>query len=70
VLRLSAALEVPVGLLFGEQTTDETVRVSRAATRSRSVEDPRAYSFELLTPKGSIMEAFLCRAAKNDGTAC
>lgn len=59
VLRLSAALEVPVGLLFGEQTTDETVRVSRAAGRSRSVEDPGAYSFELLTPKGSMMEAFL-----------
>jgi transcriptional regulator with XRE-family HTH domain len=59
VLRLSAALEVPVGLLFGEQTTDETVRVSRAAERSRSVEDPGNYSFELLTPKGSMMEAFL-----------
>ncbi len=60
VLRLSAALEVPVGLLFGEQTTDETVRVSRAAGRSRSVEDPGGvYSFELLTPKGSLMEAFL-----------
>ncbi len=59
VLRLSAALQVPVGLLFGEQTTDETVRVSRAAGRSRSMEDPGAYGFELLTPKGSMMEAFL-----------
>ncbi|WP_158922233.1 helix-turn-helix domain-containing protein [Acidisphaera sp. S103] len=59
VLRLSAALEVPVGLLFGEQTTDETVRISRAAGRMRSAEDPDTYSFELLTPKGSVMEAFL-----------
>jgi transcriptional regulator with XRE-family HTH domain len=59
VLRLSAALDVPVGLLFGEQTTDETVRVSRAAGRSRSMEEPGDYSFELLTPKGSMMEAFL-----------
>jgi transcriptional regulator with XRE-family HTH domain len=59
VLRLSAALDVPVGLLFGEQTTGETVRVSRAAGRSRSPEDPGNYSFELLTPKGSMMEAFL-----------
>ena len=59
VLRLSTALEVPVGLLFGEQTTDENVRVSRAAERSRSLEDPGNYSFELLTPKGSMMEAFL-----------
>lgn len=59
VLRLSAALDVPVGQLFGEQTTDETVRVSRAAGRSRSLEDPDTYSFELLTPKGSLMEAFL-----------
>lgn len=59
VLRLSAALDVPVGQLFGEQTTDDTVRISRAAGRVRSVEDPGTYSFELLTPKGSIMEAFL-----------
>src|SRR5215472_8298994 len=55
VLRLSAALDVPIGLLFGEQTTDETVRISRAAGRSRSLEDPGNYSFELLTPKGSLM---------------
>lgn len=59
ILRLSAALEVPVGQLFGEQTTDDTVRISRAAGRIRSVEDPGTYSFELLTPKGSLMEAFL-----------
>jgi quercetin dioxygenase-like cupin family protein len=59
VLRLSAALDVPVGLLFGEQTTDETVRVSRAAGRRRSMEEPGDYSFELLTPKGGMMEAFL-----------
>jgi transcriptional regulator with XRE-family HTH domain len=59
ILRLSAVLEVPVGQLFGEQTTDDTVRISRAADRIRSVEDPGTYSFELLTPKGSLMEAFL-----------
>lgn len=59
VLRLSAALAVPIGLLFGEQTTDETVRISRATGRARSLEDPGTYSFELLTPKGSLMEAFL-----------
>ena len=35
VLRLSAALDVPVGQLFGEQTTKETVLgSSRAASRS------------------------------------
>jgi transcriptional regulator with XRE-family HTH domain len=59
VLRLSAALEVPVGQLFGEQTTDDTVRISRAAGRVRTMEDPGNYSFELLTPKGSLLEAFL-----------
>jgi transcriptional regulator with XRE-family HTH domain len=59
VLRLSAALDVPVGQLFGEQTTDDTVRISRAAGRSRSLEEPDTYSFELLTQKGSLMEAFL-----------
>jgi transcriptional regulator with XRE-family HTH domain len=59
ILRLSAALEVPVGQLFGDQTSDDTVRLSRAAGRSRALEDPGIYSFELLTPKGSLMEAFL-----------
>jgi transcriptional regulator with XRE-family HTH domain len=59
VLRLSAALDVPVGLLFGEQTTDDAVRISRAAGRNRSLEEPGDYSFELLTPSGSMMEAFL-----------
>jgi transcriptional regulator with XRE-family HTH domain len=58
VLRLSAALGVAVGQLFGEQTTDETVRISRAATRDRT-DEGRGYSFELLTPKGSVMEGFL-----------
>jgi transcriptional regulator with XRE-family HTH domain len=59
VLRLSAALGVPVGQLFGAQTTEETVRVSRAAGRNRSLEDPAADSFELLIPKGRLMDAFL-----------
>ena len=60
VLRLSAALNVSVGQLFGEQTTGDTVRISRSAERNRTMEDPeRAYSFELLTPKGSLMEAFI-----------
>lgn len=59
LLRLSAALDVPVGQLFGEQTTDDTVRVSRAAGRSDPSPDPDAYGFELLTPKGCRMEAFL-----------
>jgi transcriptional regulator with XRE-family HTH domain len=60
VLRLSAALNVPVGLLFGQQTTDDSVRISRAAGRGRSLEEPGDdYGFELLTPRGSMMEAFL-----------
>ena len=59
VLRLSAALGVPVGQLFGEQTSDDTVRISRAAGRGSVSESPDTYSFELLTPKGSMMEAFL-----------
>ncbi len=67
VLRLSAALGVPVGLLFGEQTADDTVRISRAAGRNRSPEEPGDYSFELLTPQGSMMEAFLFHVG-NDPT--
>jgi transcriptional regulator with XRE-family HTH domain len=58
VLRLSAALGVPVGQLFGERTTEDTVRVSRGAGRDRTDEGD-GYSFELLTPKGSLMEGFL-----------
>ena len=58
VLRLSAALKVPVGQLFGEQTAADTVRVSRALGRTRSQEGS-GYGFELLTPKGSLMEGFL-----------
>ncbi len=61
VLRLSTALEVPVGRLFGEQTTEDTVRISRAAGRNRSKQDG-GYSFELLTPKGGLMEGFLFEA--------
>jgi len=59
VLRLSAALGVPVGQLFGEETSNDTVRISRAAARGSVSEPPDTYSFELLTPKGSMMEAFL-----------
>jgi len=59
VLRLSAALGVPIGQLFGEQTADDTVRVSRAAGRIRASEGHDSYGFELLTPKGFLMEAFL-----------
>jgi transcriptional regulator with XRE-family HTH domain len=58
VLRLSAALGVPVGQLFGEQTAEDTVRVSRAEGRDRA-DEGAGYSFELLTPKGSLMEGFL-----------
>jgi transcriptional regulator with XRE-family HTH domain len=61
VLRLSAALDVPIGQLFGEQTADDAVRISRSADRPRS-EQPGGYSFGLLTPKGGVMEAFLFEA--------
>jgi transcriptional regulator with XRE-family HTH domain len=61
VLRLSTALAVPIGQLFGEQTTEDTVRVSRAAGRCRAEEDG-GFSFELLTPKGGRMEGFLFEA--------
>jgi transcriptional regulator with XRE-family HTH domain len=61
VLRLSAALGTPVGQLFGEQTTGDMVRVSRAAGRQRS-EQGGSYGFELLTPKGGLIEGFLFEA--------
>lgn len=61
VLRLSAALDVPVGQLFGEQTAEDTVRISRASGRRRS-EQGDGYSFESLTPEGSLMEGFLFEA--------
>lgn len=58
VLRLSAALDVPVGQLFGEQTAEDTVRISRAAGREHN-DEGGGYSFALLTPRGSLMEGFL-----------
>jgi transcriptional regulator with XRE-family HTH domain len=61
VLRLAAALDVPVGQLFGEQTSEDTVRISRAAGRSRS-DEAGGFGFELLTPKGRLLEAFLFEA--------
>jgi transcriptional regulator with XRE-family HTH domain len=57
VLRLSAALNVPVGQLFGEQTTEDTVHISRASSRSRIVEGG-GFGFEPLTPKGRLIEGF------------
>jgi transcriptional regulator with XRE-family HTH domain len=59
VLRLSNALDVPVGQLFGEQTAEDAVRISRSVGRSQTFDEPDGYGFELLTPKGSLMEAFL-----------
>jgi mannose-6-phosphate isomerase-like protein (cupin superfamily) len=49
---------VPVGQLFGEQTAEDAVRISRASGRNRS-DEGGGYSFELLTPSGSLLEGFL-----------
>jgi transcriptional regulator with XRE-family HTH domain len=68
VLRLSAALEVPVGQLFGEHTTEDLVRVSRASGRGRS-DQGGGYRFELLTPKGGLMEGFLFEPGPQFGGA-
>ena len=64
VLRLSVALEVPVGQLFGEHTTEDTIQISRASGRNRA-EQGDGYSFELLTPKGGLMEGFLFEAGSD-----
>jgi transcriptional regulator with XRE-family HTH domain len=61
VLRLSTALEVPVGQLFGDETTEDTVRISRVSGRNR-FEQSGGYGFELLTPKGGLIEGFLFEA--------
>jgi transcriptional regulator with XRE-family HTH domain len=61
VLRLSAALQVPIGQLFGEQTAEDTVHISRTAGRPRS-EQAGGYSFELLNAEGGPMEAFIFEA--------
>jgi transcriptional regulator with XRE-family HTH domain len=58
VLRLAEALDVPVGQLFGELTAEGTVRVSRAGGRSKTPEGDGCH-FEMLTPKGGLVEAFL-----------
>lgn len=61
VLRLSTALDVPVGQLFGEETTGDMVRISRFSERNRSDQDD-GHRFALLTPKGGLMEGFLFEA--------
>ena len=50
---------MPVGL-GAEQTTTEPRASAAPLGGSRSVEDPGAYSFELLTPKGGIIGEGSC----------
>jgi transcriptional regulator with XRE-family HTH domain len=65
VLKLSAALQIPVGQLFGEELSNDAVRISRAEMRERTVPDGGAPTgFELLTQAGSAIEAFIIHLAE------
>jgi transcriptional regulator with XRE-family HTH domain len=59
VLRLSDALAVPVGQLFGESIADSAVQITRGNQRAVFNEEPGTYRFELLTPRGGPIEGFL-----------
>ncbi|WP_164867893.1 helix-turn-helix domain-containing protein [Rhodovarius crocodyli] len=58
VLRLSEALSVPVGELFGERVAEHAVRVTRKAERVTTVPDAGSH-FEALSRAGSALEAFI-----------
>ncbi len=60
VLKLSAALQTPVSQLFGEELSNDAVRIDRAEQRQRTVSSAdHGVSFELLTHAGSAVEAFI-----------
>jgi transcriptional regulator with XRE-family HTH domain len=53
VLKLSAALDVPVSQLFGEELSHDAVRIGRAEQRRRNA------SFEVLTQTDGALAAFI-----------
>lgn len=60
LLRLAAALEVPVGELLGERLAEHAVHVTRKADRAPGPEADRAEPrFEALSRAGSAIEAFV-----------
>jgi transcriptional regulator with XRE-family HTH domain len=58
VLRLSEALSVPVGELFGERVAEHAVRVTRRAERVTTAPEGGSH-FEALSRAGSALEAFI-----------
>jgi transcriptional regulator with XRE-family HTH domain len=59
LLRLAAALSVPVAQLLGEELADDAVRVSRAARRRRSAPALRQHGVEALTRGNAPLAAFV-----------
>lgn len=60
VLRLAAALDVPVGELFGEQVAEHAVRVVRRSERVPVPSgEPQVPRFEALSRTGVALEAFV-----------
>lgn len=63
LLRLSAALAVPVAELLGESLPADAVRVTRAATRRRGPMDPATHAMEMLTEGRGPLAAFIIHPA-------
>jgi transcriptional regulator with XRE-family HTH domain len=61
VVKLSRALDIPVALLFGEQTSDSDIHLVRTTKRQPEEDPVHGYSFVPLSPAGSSRraEAFL-----------
>jgi transcriptional regulator with XRE-family HTH domain len=61
VIKLSRALEIPVALLFGEQTADSDIHLVRSANRQLEEDSVHGYPFVPLSPAGESRpaEAFL-----------
>lgn len=59
LLRLSEALSVPVGELFGERLAEHAVRVTRRSERVAGPVDASTARFETLSRAGAALEAFI-----------
>jgi transcriptional regulator with XRE-family HTH domain len=63
LLRLSAALGVPVAELLGEALPEDAIRVTRAARRRREAPGPASHGIEALTQGAAPLAAFIIHLA-------
>ena len=71
VVKLSRALDIPVALLFGEQTANSDIHLVHTANRQPEEDPVQGYSFVPLSPAGSTRraEAFLMTPPRHSSEA-